>query len=89
MGIIKDKLRKTFPSFSSLFEDDLEDIVKDLKKKGYSSEDIEEFKRDYKRDKEKSTRSTGSTGSTKSKEEPVKKFRGGLMRKPKLAKRGF
>ena len=83
MGIIKDKLRKTFPSFSSLFEDDLEDIVKDLKKKGYSAEDIEEFKRDYKRDKEK------STGSTKSKEEPVKKFRGGLMRKPKLAQRGF
>ena len=89
MGVIKDKINKgmrdLLPSFSSLFEDDLEDIVKDLKKKGYSAEDIEEFKRDYK--KEKSKGSGG--GGTKSKEEPLKKSKGGLMRKPKLAKRGF
>ena len=86
MGLIKDKLRKTFPSFSSLFEDDLEDIVKDLKKKGYSAEDIEEFKRDYKKEKSKGS---GGGGGTKSKEEPLRKSKGGLMRKPKLAKRGF
>jgi len=34
-----------FPTFAPLLEDDLEDIVKDLKKKGYSEQDIEEFKK--------------------------------------------
>ena len=33
MGLIKDKLKEIFPTFAPLLDDDLEDIVKDLKKK--------------------------------------------------------
>ena len=63
-----------------------EEYLKKLKKKGATEEQLE---READRWDRANKKSTGSTGSTKSKEEPVKKFRGGLMRKPKLAKRGF
>ena len=91
MGVIKDKINKgmrdLLPSFSSLFEDDLgdkEDYLKKLKKNGATPEELEKEAAFWDR-----AHGSGGTKNKKSKEEPVKKFRGGLMRKPKLAKRGF
>ena len=68
-------------SFEFLTDPTKEEYLKKLKKNGASEEQLEREADRWDRANKK------STGSTK--EEPVKKFRGGLMRKPKLAKRGF
>jgi hypothetical protein len=73
-------------SFEFLTDPTKEEYLKKLKKNGATKDQLEVEADRWDRANKKST---GSTGSTKSKEEPVKKFRGGLMRKPKLAQRGF
>ena len=70
-------------AFEFMTDPTKEEYLKKLKKKGATEEQLEVEADRWDRANKK------STGSTKSKEEPVKKFRGGLMRKPKLAKRGF
>jgi hypothetical protein len=66
--------------FKKITSESKADYLKKLKKNGASEEELEREADRWDRANKK---------GTKSKEEPVKKFRGGLMRKPKLAKRGF
>lgn len=73
-------------AFEFMTDPTKEEYLKKLKKKGATEEQLEVEADRW--DRANKT-SGGGGGGTKSKEEPVKKFRGGLMRKPKLAKRGF
>ena len=75
-------------SFEFLTDPTKEEYLKKLKKNGATPKQLEIEADRWDRANKKSGGSGGG-GGTKSKEEPVKKFRGGLMRKPKLAKRGF
>ena len=76
-------------AFKYLTRESKEDYLKKLKKKGATEEELEYQSEFWDRAHESGGGGGTSKKSTKSKEEPVKKFRGGLMRKPKLAKRGF
>jgi|TARA_B100001093_G_C26289821_1_gene784782 hypothetical protein len=67
--------------FKKITSESKADYLKKLKKNGASEEELEREADRWDRANKK--------GTKKSKEEPVNKFRGGLMRKPKLAKRGF
>jgi len=75
-------------AFEFMTDPTKEEYLKKLKKKGATEEQLEREADRWDRANKKS-KGSGGGGGTKSKEEPVKKFRGGLMRKPKLAKRGF